>query len=657
MGHDRRVPSKQGGTVSSSRKTMEGTGGAVRPSSMSSGHAAQLQSALGNRAVIQMLRGRAGGRNPASGVIQRSSYKLPNEDNTGYDTYDKESYSSEELKDLKGSDGKFSSVQADRGLPTFYGALKRIFGEENVAEAQFKGTQHLGESCDRPHTVTANINMKTVNKKGRENGPLATAIGHFGYEELGIREGADEARAMDYNGGHLVGYQVLGGIQADQEWNIAPQDGDNNKFAYNNTIEEMARKATKGANFDYTVEINYKSLNFAVDQQQLIDHGYLKQLDEDKPWTIQLPTRIPQHWSAKAVMNGSGGRFGKPTLNNNGGGKKTYDQYSQELDSDLSHTDKTHTARYKLEYGDKNHAEIEGKDVNKKLAEVRSVHFRMHQEQPYDLDRGMIPNEWKGGDAADYGSVKEETVTAELVAKLREDILKDIQELKATPEEQLVPFDFNQLFTDALKPLASSKNKEQLILFAVEMQEREEEVGLLAEYEEEYQRQKGYCTEQKEKLEKTKALWQFMDQRKTDAEPTEDGLKQEFYEYRQNGTGIKRTKFVLDSYNETVKKIRLQTEVVKNEVQAALKEATGKDYKKKLKSRSRVVPGIFSQRLSNLEQQPFEFYFSTVTSMFSSVPVFTPDGGTGIKDLFVFGSGNDQQEADNKTEDPSMSLE
>ena len=614
------------------------------------GRVTQLQRLVGNRAVVQMLR--AGSSSPAGGVIQRQpSYRLPKEDDSGkYDEFNKSTYSDKDLEDKEGSDGKFTAVQADKNMPTFFGALKRIFGDKNVNEKKFDGTRkELRDAADRPHSVTANIEMQTTNKEMRKNGPLATAIGHFGYEQLDIQEGEGLNRAMDYNGGHLVGYQVLGGEEADQEWNIAPQDENNNKFAYNNTIEEMARSAKLNTSFDYTVELTYNSLNFEVDQNQLLQHGYIKKQDDSKPWNVQLPTRIPQHWSAKAVMNGNKGSFGAPTVDNESGPpKKSYEQYSQELHSDLSHDDYTHTARYMLTYENDKKENIPVKDVNKKLSDIRSVHYRMHQEQPDSIDKSAMPIDWKGGEKSDFGSVEKEQITAELVSKLQKDIEIEMIELENMSEITEEEFNFNQHYRDHIEEIAENENIEQLVCFGMLVHAKTSDIQYLKYQNEDCERKRELVLNVKDKLVPAQGFRKKLGKSKFDSSTKSDELSKTIEEMNTHSLNVKRAKVQLGNYNESYKKRKLEEDNVINILDECKKKAKTK-HKETMKEDwvRKSLPSVFDgQRLSMLNQQPFTYYNDKVVNFFSDFPLFAKKDPSGITEVIKM---EEEEEDDDKS--------
>lgn len=574
----------------------------------------QMQQTLGNRSTGH--------------VIQRSpSYKLPKKEGNEYDEYETTDYASDELAELqklpehsrkKDRNGKFTSVKADRNLPTFYGALKAIFGEKNVNEDRFANTlKVLGEHADRPHSVTAHVE-KRENPPKRENGPLATAIGHFGKEELGIREGDDISRNMDYHGGHLVGYQVIGGEVADQTWNIAPQDADNNQFAYNNTIEEMVRSAEAGSEIEYTVELQYKSLNFAVDQNQLLSHGYIKSTDDSKPWVVQLPSRIPQHWEANAQLIGDQGKFGKPTKETNkedGTKNKTYLQYSQEMKNDLSHEDKQHTARFMLNYTDKEGKEIKPGEVHDKINEVRTAKYRMHQEQATDRDQARKPDDWKGPDEADYGSVEREKVTAEKVNLLREDLEKEFQEFAKLPELPEVKFEIDDIFKKEVLALKDSDDKLNLIAFGIELDQQKEKFDNLRQMQQTVGKKRSHCESQK------KTILEMKDKRRKIAEWKLDSIKDDELDHlnldiKQTHTQLKRTTLIIRDYQQSVKKLRKEENELKAFIQSKSLFIRGLDKEAKRTAYRKYIFPVYGTFSSQIDKQEPTFFEAKVNEEF-----------------------------------------
>ncbi|OUC16157.1 MAG: hypothetical protein B0A82_03110 [Alkalinema sp. CACIAM 70d] len=387
--------------------------------------------------------------------FQGSTYKA-----TDYDT------SHKDFQTLQLSEGKFTAVQADAGLPTFYGVLKKIFAN-NLNDSIFAYTKALGDKCDRPRKVSARVQRLKDTKDLRFQNAYVTAIGNLGTEELLIRDGVDVARVTAYDGGHLVGYQVVAGPGADQAWNVAPQDRVNNQFAYNNTIEEMARTAAIGTIYDYHVEVRYKSLNFRVDQNQLLKHGIIKALDPKQYWEIQLPARIPQYWDAKADIVSPTGQFGKPAKEEKKGSEipKTYQQHATNfLDHPLTHTASETTAKYKLSLLDKSAKELDKTTALKDRSTIRGVEYRMHQVQPHNHDAQLAPDTWDVAlKQANFGEVKLDELTYNEVEKLEKDLVSLLKTVQGFTEVEMEDMDLAEEITKGLNEVTTQTVKKEEI--------------------------------------------------------------------------------------------------------------------------------------------------------------------------------------------------
>nr|WP_236587981.1 DNA/RNA non-specific endonuclease [Tumebacillus amylolyticus] len=385
-----------------------------------------MQKTVGNRSVARYL-----------AAAQRKQQVVQGKFEFGGKSYDKGTLEDDDVADPEGSEGKITKYQSDSNLPTFYGVLKSIF-QDNLNPNAFPTSKDLGENIDRPHSVSATLN-KQSQPDARQGNPVVTAIGRLGNEELLLRDGFDKARATAYDGGHLVGYQVLGGSNADRAWNVAPQDRENNQGAYNYTIEQMLRKAKKGTVISYTVELGYKSLNFSVDQNQLLEHKVIFKLDDTKPWEIQLPSRIPYKWEASAQITNQGGSFGAPAVDNSNGDddmSRTYKQLTNNLDNDkLVHDDSQYTARYMLKFGDKDAQDMKHDDAISDISKVRSVNYRMMQVQPEERDLKGKPIDWKGPEKTNYGEVKLNETTLQEILDLEKELNQLLQDVKGDEEQ------------------------------------------------------------------------------------------------------------------------------------------------------------------------------------------------------------------------------
>ncbi|MBR7747229.1 DUF4157 domain-containing protein [Undibacterium sp. BYS107W] len=330
----------------------------------------------------------------------------------------------------EGSDGKFTRVEADSELPTAYGVLSSIFGK-NLRKEVFKKTSMLASNCTRPHLVSASLE-RNVNRdvRGSDDAAIVTAIGNLGDEEFLIRNGPSKLRTVSYHGGHFIGNQVMGGDISNVPWNVAPQDANNNQFAYNFTIEKMLRDAVPGTQYSYEVKVSYRSLNYRVNQQTLLDNKIIKELDPKLAWEIQIPARIPQIWEATATMTNDG-QFASPAKTEG----TTYDQLSQDLEGELNERNKRHSAHYKLDFEDEDKNELALEDVKYDASAVKKISFEMHQVQPSDLESSPPPKNWGENVMTDFGEVMLEKVTVEKVEKLLKEIRDQYEKIDFTQME------------------------------------------------------------------------------------------------------------------------------------------------------------------------------------------------------------------------------
>lgn len=421
---------------SSYRQTPENS--SLSPNSKNSTpHVLQLAKKVGNKAMIHLLQKQKNNQPVIQGKFK------------GIEPTD---YTTDEYDNDPDNEGQFTAVRADKGLPTFFGVLKDTYGEDNVNKRFFSKTVELGDTCDRPHSVSA-IVKKGTSRKDRKGDSFVSAIGNLGTEERLIRDGKNDAAKTAYDGGHLVGYQIVRGIEANQAWNIAPQDVKNNEHSYNNTIEKMLRGAGKGTEYVYNVEVKYDQWNFSVDQEQLVKLGALKQVDSTKPWEIQLPVRIPFKWDAKADMTKTdkkNWKFSSPTK-----GESSFEQFSQTMDEgNLDFTRKSHTARFNLAFSDKDgNEELYDIDSNNFAAKkVKGIRYSMHQSLPTDFLKNQNPVDWMGNEAnkiAHFGEVTKgkasstnilEIMSAKLKRnKILIDEIEEIDDVKKPEKMRFIP--------------------------------------------------------------------------------------------------------------------------------------------------------------------------------------------------------------------------
>ncbi|WP_406796888.1 MULTISPECIES: hypothetical protein [Brevibacillus] len=478
---------------SSYRQTPENSSLSPTPKS-DAPHVLQLAKKIGNKAMIQLHQMQ---RNKQP-VIQGKFKDIEPTD-----------YTKDEYANNPKNEGKFTAVRADKGLPTFLGVLKDTYGEDNVNKNFFSKTEVLGDTCDRPHSVTA-IVKKGTSRKDRKGDSVVSAIGNLGTEERLIRDGKNAAAKTAYDGGHLVGYQIVRGIESNQAWNIAPQDEKNNEHSYNNTIEKMLRGAARGTEYTYSVEVKYDQWNFRVDQEQLVKLGALKQVDSTKPWEIQLPVRIPFKWDAKAEMSKKdeeNWKFASPTE-----GESSFEQFSQTMDEgNLDFTRKSHTARFNLAFSDKDgNEELYDSDSNNfEATKVKGIRYSMHQSLPTDFLKNQKPVEWKGDEAnavAHFGEVKKgqasSTNVLEIIpAKLKRnkiliDEIEEIGDVEKPEKMRLIP--------EGISLLDERDEKKCLFIYQLNENKIRNEYEILKEIEADYYPYFDVQQEEEESFEKEK---------------------------------------------------------------------------------------------------------------------------------------------------------
>ncbi|MBD2233311.1 DUF4157 domain-containing protein [Phormidium tenue] len=204
-----------------------------------------------------------------------------------------------------GGSSKITSVMADWDLPTPHYILSKHFG--NNYELKNKPLKVSEEKVTRPRHIKAEVHKGTTEWPNREDPKFVTRIGHFGQDELFL---SSSGTKVDYAGGHLVGYAILGDAAQIPE-NIAPQQAYNNSVEYQNTMEQAIRTSAPGSVINYEIEVDYGDINYELDQQQLVELKLIGKIDPSKPWIIQIPRRVPRAWNASAEIRS--GTFGSIT--------------------------------------------------------------------------------------------------------------------------------------------------------------------------------------------------------------------------------------------------------------------------------------------------------------------------------------------------------
>ncbi|UED72464.1 hypothetical protein [Brevibacillus sp. DP1.3A] len=544
---------------SSYRQTPENS--SLSPSAKNSTpHVLQLAKKIGNKAMTHLLQKQSNNQPVIQGKFK------------GIEPTD---YKADGYKNNQNNEGQFTAVQADKGLPTFFGVLKDTYGEDNVNKSFFSKTEVLGDTCDRPHSVTA-IVKKGTSRKDRKGDPVVSAIGNLGTEERMIRDGKNDAAKTAYDGGHLVGYQIIRGIEANQAWNIAPQDVKNNEHSYNNTIEKMLRGAGKGTEYTYSVEVKYDQWNFSVDQEQLVKLGALKQVDSTKPWEIQLPVRIPFKWDAKADMTKKDEKkwkFASPTE-----GESSFEQFSQTMDEgNLDFTRKSHTARFNLAFSDQDGNEelydIDSNNFDSKS--VKGIRYSMHQSLPTDFLKNQKPVEWMGDEAnavAHFGEVNKGQASSTNIfeimpAKLKRNkiLIDEIEEMGDVEKPEKMRF-----IPEGISQLDGRDEKKCVFIYQLDKNKIRNEYMTLKKIEADYYPFFNVQQEEEEKFEKEKEEFdnianefatciEDLDNKKKDEI---ESIQQTMAQYRKileaqtlTLTRIKNHRIGRNLYKETVKEI------------------------------------------------------------------------------------------------------
>ena len=171
--------------------------------------------------------------------------------------------------------------------------------------------------------------QSSVTRGTGRSGTGETIFGHFGADEERIKTGVNSTK---YNGGHLVGDQIMNSHQAFnlyEDWNLAPQVRSFNSPVYTGTIENTVTKAINaGAIIKYTVQVQYPDDTYQIKPLQLIQNllpsadPYRKDIEDvvkqniglNQPFTLKR--RTPGFWQATAEVMGGGQTINSGNINN-----------------------------------------------------------------------------------------------------------------------------------------------------------------------------------------------------------------------------------------------------------------------------------------------------------------------------------------------------
>ncbi|HEX4829621.1 MAG TPA: DUF4157 domain-containing protein [Trebonia sp.] len=184
----------------------------------------------------------------------------------------------------------------------------------NVSPAKYAGIY------DRAGEVEADIDGKFKGGNGGDrNNAVISAYGHFGVMERAIFGRPDQNKST-YDGGHLIEHTLMSGQDADQTYNLAPQE---NKHFNQSLMRGWERipeylQHHLGINFDYWVKVNYSGDAYTRTGQDLIDAKVFPaslltalpptgtdSLADLKTTTATFARWVPGLWEAEARAKGS----------------------------------------------------------------------------------------------------------------------------------------------------------------------------------------------------------------------------------------------------------------------------------------------------------------------------------------------------------------
>lgn len=164
------------------------------------------------------------------------------------------------------------------------------------------------------------VEARSSVRRGRgRSGRGETVFGHFGSDEEYILTGA---KGTNYNGGHLVGDQIMDSRHAFnlyEDWNLAPQVRNFNSPVYTGAIENPVTNAiSKGATVQYAVLVQYPDDVYKVKPSVLIANMYgpmvsyrlqvegAINVDQTLDAEFDLHRRTPGFWQATAEVIAGG---------------------------------------------------------------------------------------------------------------------------------------------------------------------------------------------------------------------------------------------------------------------------------------------------------------------------------------------------------------
>ncbi len=223
------------------------------------------------------------------------------------------------LMGAKYKQGELTATQYDAGLDTPLGAIMKQLGlEAKDVNLLVKGDLL---KADRPRSVSA-IVVGTRRTKGARVGgdTVPAAIAHLGHHEHMILRNDENAKKDFYDGGHLIGDQLMksGGPDTFVEWNLAPMEQVLNQQSYFNWCEQVIHAGgfdTGGEGnlkvpISVIAQVTYPDSDYTVKESKLAAHGIVPEVktgsaDRD----VKIPSRVPHRWQLEARLLKTGYTF------------------------------------------------------------------------------------------------------------------------------------------------------------------------------------------------------------------------------------------------------------------------------------------------------------------------------------------------------------
>jgi hypothetical protein len=215
--------------------------------------------------------------------------------------------------------GELTATQYDAGLDTPLGAIMKQLGLK-IDEVNLLVKGNLLKA-DRPRSVSAIVVGTRRRKGGREGGDMVpAAIAHLGHHEHMILRNDENARKDFYDGGHLIGDQLMksGGPDTFVEWNLAPMEQVLNQQSYFNWCEQVIRaggfdeegEGSLKVPISVIAQVAYPDSDYTVKESKLAEHGIVPEVktgsaDRD----VKIPSRVPHRWQLEAKLLKTGYTF------------------------------------------------------------------------------------------------------------------------------------------------------------------------------------------------------------------------------------------------------------------------------------------------------------------------------------------------------------